>query len=130
MGFGFGMGNLIFSVVPVFIFVVFILVIGTILFSLVSSVKEWNKNNHSPRLDAAAVVVTKRADVSHYHHHHAGHSHAVHSSTSTRYYVTFQFSSGDRQEFSVSGHEYGMLAEGDEGTLSFQGTRFLGFKRG
>lgn len=30
---------------------------------------------------------------------------------------------------SVPGSEYGMFAEGDEGKLSFQGTRYLGFYR-
>jgi hypothetical protein len=32
-------------------------------------------------------------------------------------------------EFSVYGEEYGMLAEGDEGKLTFQGSRYLGFER-
>ena len=29
----------------------------------------------------------------------------------------------------VSGLEYGMIAEGDEGKLTFQGTRYLSFDR-
>lgn len=45
------------------------------------------------------------------------------------YYVTFEVESGDRMEFSVYGKEYGMLAEGDEGKLTFQGSRYLGFER-
>ncbi|MEK1831278.1 DUF2500 domain-containing protein [Priestia megaterium] len=62
-------------------------------------------------------------------HRHGGHAHEHHHShTSTTYYVTFQFESTDRSEFTVSGHEYGMLAEGDEGMLTFQGTRFWIFK--
>ena len=32
-------------------------------------------------------------------------------------------------EFQVSGIEYGMLAEGDTGELTFQGTRYLAFER-
>lgn len=32
-------------------------------------------------------------------------------------------------EFSVGGSDYGLLAEGDIGKLSFQGTRYLGFER-
>ena len=48
---------------------------------------------------------------------------------STWYYATFQVESGDRMEFSVTGIEYGMLAEGDTGKLSFQGTRYLSFER-
>ena len=43
--------------------------------------------------------------------------------------LTFQVDSGDRMEFSVTGQDYGMLIEGDRGTLSFQGTRYQGFER-
>jgi hypothetical protein len=32
-------------------------------------------------------------------------------------------------EFRISGPQYGKLREGDTGTLSFQGTRFLSFDR-
>lgn len=43
--------------------------------------------------------------------------------------MTFQVDSGDRIELSVSGSEYGVLAEGDKGQLTFQGTRYLTFDR-
>lgn len=76
-----------------------------------------------PRLTVEATVTAKRTQVS-YHHDANGPSH-----TSTRYYVTFQVESGDRMELPVSGPEYGMLAEGDRGRLTFQGTRYLGFER-
>ena len=36
---------------------------------------------------------------------------------------------GERKEFHVSGKEYGLLAEGDSGKLTFQGTRYKGFER-
>ena len=49
--------------------------------------------------------------------------------TSTFYYVTFQFESGDRTEFSLGGTQFGMLVEADIGMLTFQGTRYLGFER-
>ena len=53
----------------------------------------------------------------------------MHTTTTTSYYVTFQFESGDRSEFSVSGLQYRMLAENDTGMFTFQGTRYLGFVR-
>lgn len=68
-------------------------------------------------------------------HHHQGNAgdasgaHGYMTTADTSYYVTFQVESGDRMELSVNGSEYGMLAEGDEGKLSFQGTRYLGFER-
>lgn len=122
MGMGFGM---VFNLFPVMFVIVFVMIIGMFIFTAVKGIGTWNKNNNSPRLTVSAVVVAKRMDVS---HHHSG-SHGEHMSTSTWYYVTFQVESGDRMEFSVSGAEYGLLAEGDQGKLSFQGTRYLSFER-
>ena len=117
--------DFMFGLFPIMFFLVFFLVIGTFIVIAVKGIQEWNKNNHSPRLTVSATVVSKRADVS--HHHSAGEHH--HSHTSTSYYVTFEVESGDRMEFHVSGTEYGLLIEGDKGSLSFQGTRYLGFER-
>ena len=44
--------------------------------------------------------------------------------------LSFEVESGDRMEFELRGSEYGLLAEGDLGKLTFQGTRYLGFERG
>lgn len=120
-----GVSDILFAVVPIFIFAV-------IIFILVKGISEWNRNNHSPRLTVEATVVSRRQDVSHHSHANAGDmsgAHGYHTTTSTSYYVTFQVESGDRMEFHVSRNEYGMLAEGDWGRLSFQGSRYLGFER-
>lgn len=100
----------------------FILVFGMIVVTIFRGISQWNKNNHSPRLTVDATVVSKRQNTSHHHHNN-------HMSHSTTYYVTFQVESGDRMELHVSGMEYGMLAEGDYGKLTFQGTRYLEFVR-
>lgn len=105
--------------------IVFVLIIGIFLFGIFSNVRQWNKNNHSPRLIVDATVVSKRMNVTHHHH---GDDH-MHSTSSTTYYVTFQVESGDRIELHVDGYEYGMIVEGDHGKLTFQGTRYLGFER-
>ena len=47
----------------------------------------------------------------------------------TSYYATFEVESGDRLELQVSDYEYGQLAEGDRGKLTFQRKRFLKFER-
>ena len=120
-GFGFGLFQIMFSLV-------FFLVIGTFIVIAVKGIREWNKNNHSPRLTVPATVVAKRTNVSHHHHNHGG-TGMHHTTHSTTYYVTFQVESGDRMELHVAGHEFGMLIEGDRGNLSFQGTRYLGFER-
>ena len=114
-GFNFGLFGILFSLM-------FLLIFGMVAFTFIQGIRQWNKNNHSPKLTVSAVVVAKRTNVSHHHHEH-------HTHHSTSYYVTFQVDSGDRMELHMTGQEYGMLVEGDKGNLTFQGTRYLGFER-
>ena len=121
IGFGGDPGfDVTFSIMQVIMLLVFVLVLGSIIVTLIRGVGEWNKNNQSPKLTVPATVVAKRSDV------HRG-IETMHTFTS--YYVTFQVESGDRMEFEISDTEYGMLAEGDSGELTFQGTRYLNFRR-
>ena len=122
MGFAFG-----FDMFGIMFTLVFVLVIGTFIVTAVRGISQWNKNNNSPRLTVPALVVAKRTNVT--RHHHGGTNGHHHHHTSTTYYVTFQVESGDRMELHMTGNEYGMLVEGDQGNLSFQGTRYLGFER-
>ncbi len=103
----------------------FVLVAAVIVITIVRNLRQWHKNNQSPRLTVPATVVAKRTNVTHFQ----GGSNGAQHHTSTAYYATFQVESGDRMELSLPGREYGLLAEGDTGKLSFQGTRFLGFAR-
>ena len=104
----------------------FFAVLAVILVTAVRGLLQWNQNNHSPRLTVPAVVAAKRTATAHSHHNTGG---AAHVTSSTTYYATFQVESGDRMELSMTGTEYGLLAEGDRGKLTFQGTRYLGFER-
>ena len=109
----FGIFGVIWVIVALFI-------VSLIVVVIVKSVGQWNKDNHSPRLTVPATIVAKRMKVSGGSGDHM---------SSTSYYVTFQVESGDRMELHLSGTEYGMLAEGDRGSLTFQGSRFVEFKR-
>ena len=93
----------------------------------------WVRNNRAPQETADARITSKRMKVS-------GHGgtmmtnrisamNTIHSSTRTQYFVTFELENGKRLELGVKDPEYGMLAEGDRGRLSWQGTRYLGFDR-
>ena len=125
--FGFGGGI---SPVMTILFAVFaailIVVIGRGLYV-------WMKNNSAPQETAGARITAKRMKVS-------GHGgtmmtnrvsamNMLHSSTHTEYFVTFELENGRRLELGVKDPDYGMLAEGDRGRLSWQGTRYLGFER-
>ena len=105
-----------FGIFPILFFAVFALFIGVFISVLVKSGKQNKKNNDSPRLTSEAQVVTKRTHV------WGDHSH-------TDYYATFQFESGDRLELEIPHNQFGYLVEGDKGKLTFQGTRFLEFRR-
>lgn len=111
-----------FAVFPIIWVVMFVFIFGMIIMTFTKNIKQERKNDQSPRLTVPATVIAKRDQVSVHHHDH-------HRHTSTRYFVTFQVDSGDRMELQLSGPEYGMLIEGDQGSLTFQGTRFLSFER-
>ena len=121
----FGMGGFqsVFSVLFALGFLVFL---GIFLAVSIRSLGQWNKNNRSPRLTVGALVTAKRTNVSHHRHSGAG---VGHTTRSTTYYATFEVESGDRMELQLSGQDYGLLAEGDRGYLTFQGSRYLGFER-
>lgn len=124
-GFGFSSFENTFAIVLVIVVIGFIVVIGSFIVMAVRGTAQWHRNNQSPRLTVEAELVSRRTNVSTFHNG----TDMCHTSSSTTYYVTFQVDSGDRMEFSVSGQEYGLLAEGDRGKLTFQGTRYLGFER-
>lgn len=127
MGFG-----IEFSLFNVMFYLIFGTVIVLFIVTAVKGIGTWHKNNNSPRLTVEATVVSKRQNTDVHHHPNGGDAtgaHGMHTTTSTTYYVTFQVASGDRMELHVGGREYGMLAEGDFGELTFQGTRYLGFER-
>lgn len=129
MGFGFeetiGMGFNFFGIFSFMFSLVFLLVMGVFVFVFAKGISQWNKNNNSPRLTVDATIVAKRNHTT--RHHHGTDMHMHH--TSSTYYVTFQVASGDRMELMVPGNQFGLLIEGDQGKLTFQGTRFLSFER-
>lgn len=101
-------------------YTMFLIILAFFVVSVVRGIFRWHKNNNSPRLTVTARVVGKRQ--------HSSHNQQM-MTTSTSYYATFEFSSSDRMEFSVSSYEYAMLCEGDFGDLTFQGTRYISFER-
>lgn len=124
-------GDIMFTIVPIFIAVIGIFILVTIVVGAVRGLTQWSKNNNSPILTVFATIVDKRQSVQHYSHiDNTGNGMATsRSSYSTDYYVTFEVESGSRMEFLVPENQYGYLIKGDQGKLTFQGTRFKGFER-
>jgi hypothetical protein len=113
----------LFAIVPILIGLGFVLVIGGILFQIVRGIGQWSYNNGQPVLSEPARLVSKRQETSGSVSSNTG------GTVSTTYYVTFELPSGERREFRMGGRDFGVLAEGDEGNLVYQGTRFKGFDR-
>ncbi|OFI50547.1 hypothetical protein BG261_01345 [Floricoccus tropicus] len=88
-------------------------------FMFIRSFMRWSKNNNLPQVNTRARVVAKRTDVNNFNK----------PLTTTNYFVIFEVDSNERIEFNILGSDYGMVAEGDVGTLEYQGTIFLDFKR-
>ena len=126
----FDMFDVMDSVFPILFGLVFCLVMGMFIYAIVHNVKEKRANDAAPVLTVEALVKTKRMDTYHTSPTYDGDGHRTSSgSYHTSYYATFQVESGDRLELQVSDYEYGQLAEGDRGKLTFQRKRFLQFER-
>jgi len=114
-----------FEAMRVFLPLLFAIVSGIIVMKLGFGFKDWNRNRRQPVLTVEAKVVTKRQHVSRSIRTDVEDMQQIH----THYYATFEVASGDRMEFRILSDDYAMLAEGDVGSLTFQGKKFRGFER-
>ncbi|KIL41285.1 hypothetical protein SD70_08560 [Gordoniibacillus kamchatkensis] len=101
-----------------FVLIPTIVVVG-IGYVIISSFVRWARNNASPVLTREAAVVAKRSRV----------RGGGETGASTSYFATFELEDSSRIELPLKGRAYGLLAEGDRGMLTYQGTRYLGFER-
>jgi len=99
---------------------------AAVLMLVASSPGRW-RDRGRPVVSVRARVVGKRPDVS--SRPYFQENGPVQMQTDTCYYVTFQTEDGRRLEFRTDGARYGLLAETDEGVLTYRGTTFLHFER-
>lgn len=112
--------DIMFSIFPIIFILVFVLIMGVIIFTIVKSISRGIKNQNSPMLTVDCRIVSKRTQTG------GGMNDTAHW---THYFVTFEVESGSRMEFQLDGEESGLLAEGDQGKVTFQGSRFVSFTR-
>ena len=110
-------------------FLMFAAIAGFIIFTIVQKLSEEAKNSQAPVQKITARVVSKRTEVSGTSGSMQANGMMTGGTTSTSHYVTFEAPDGSRLELKVKGQDYGMLAEGDCGELTFQRKRYLGFDR-
>lgn len=119
--------DFMFTAVPFLFTLFFCVFFAIIIFRIIKGMAGLHKNYQSPELAVVAKVVAKRMDVR--RHINGTNDSMIDHSSSTWYYVTFEVESGDRMEFLVPDDQYGLLVEGDQGKLVFQGTKFKSFIR-
>ncbi|MCJ8014212.1 DUF2500 domain-containing protein [Paenibacillus sp. KQZ6P-2] len=99
---------------------ILIFVICVFAYVIIKVLSTWISNNASEITQKRCKVTDKRTQV-------WGGSNDI--STSTNYYITFEFEDNTRKELYVGDKHYGLISIGDQGELTYQGTRFKGFIR-
>ncbi len=108
-----------FSMMQGLFVLVFLVVLGGIVFAIVRSARTTARNVAAPEVSAVARVVDKRIETS------GGGDTPVRQ----QHFVSFEQPGGERFELELPAAEYGLLAAGDQGTVTMKGTRYLGFAR-
>lgn len=113
-----------FSEMPLFFKIfgglVLTLFVGVILYAIIKGLSTWSSNNAAALLTQGCKVVDKRSHVS---------GGSGDTSASTHYFITFEFADHSRVELPVQTNHFGIIVVGDQGELTYQGTRFKDFKR-
>lgn len=118
--------DLAFMILPIVYVVITLVVFIICAIAGIRIAREWKRNDRMPRLTVDAKIVAKRTTVKHFRRNRGF---MRRYNQHTEYFVTFQMVSGDRMELRVQDWQYGILLEGDEGKLTFQGVRYLDFQR-
>jgi len=96
------------------------LAIGVFLYVIIKGLSTWTSNNAASLQTQNCKVVDKRTQV------WGG---SGDSSATTNYFITFEFADHSRVELPVNTNHFGIIVVGDQGELTYQGTRFKDFKR-
>ncbi|MCL6603684.1 MAG: DUF2500 domain-containing protein [Paenibacillus sp.] len=99
---------------------VFTIVFGSIFYAIIKGLKTSISNNAAAVIKQRCKIVDKRSEV------WGG---SGDSSASTNYYITFEFEDSSRVELHVKSNYFGLITVGDQGELTYQGTRFKEFTR-
>ncbi|MBE5774454.1 MAG: DUF2500 domain-containing protein [Clostridiales bacterium] len=97
--------------------IVLFLALSALIVCVFQRFTQWQRDRMAPRLSVGADVVSKRTDT----------YYDDDMPRTADGFVTFEMESGDRMELRLPRHDFGRIAEGDFGRLTFQGSRFIAF---
>ena len=93
---------------------------------------EWTINKCSAKESVDAFVVAKQQGMIQQQIPNAGDATGGHGFTLQEqpwYKITFRMTDSTEKEFNVDNQSFRELKEGEKGILTYQGTRYLGFKK-
>ena len=93
---------------------------------------EWTINKCSAMESVDAFVVAKQQGMIQQQIPNAGDATGGHGFTLQEqpwYKITFRMTDSTEKEFNVDNQSFRVLKEGEKGILTYQGTRYLGFKK-
>jgi len=99
------------------------------IFSLIRGTIRWNDNDLSPVLVVDAKVISKRMLNTRIQPYHTRIPLFRYSVSTYTCLATFEVESGNRMELEIPEKRYSLITERDFGRLTFQGTRYIKFKR-
>ncbi len=112
--------GIMFQIMPVFMGVVFLIVFGVIIYRTINFAIQKTKDKEN----IGAKVINKRENIRRRSTNSRSSMH-----TSITYYATFELEDNRRVEYTIPSNKIGLIVEGDTGTLTYQGTLFVGFTR-
>lgn len=102
--------------IKIFVLVLILLFLLVILYAIIRGLVIWISNNAAEPVQRNCTVIHKRTDVW-----------GSDSESNAHHYITFEFEDNTRIELQVSFNKYRFVSIGDQGQLSYQGTRFKEF---
>ena len=118
------------DLIPIFFCLMFAVAFGLIIGTAVKASREKKANDAAPVQELEARVASRRSHVSSALQSVDRETADVRGLTArVTHYITFQMQNGEEMELQVSAADYEQLTEGEQGVLSLQGSRYLGFTR-
>jgi hypothetical protein len=102
----------------------FAAVIGGITYQQIQKMRVSARNNALPILTSSATLISKRKDII---AQPPGINPKNQIAPSTTFFASFRLPDSQTVEVQVDNVQFAALTEGEQGRLTYQGTRFLGF---
>ena len=106
--------NVVLTIFPI----IFIAFFTFVVIMIIKSAKRDAADRRAPRVEGRGTAVSKRTQVD-----------GTQSGASTEYFITIETEDGVRTELRSEASLYGIVAEGDRGVFTRQGSRIVGFVR-